>query len=163
MKKRWLEDLDLTIASITMLALFLLTIIGVVYRYVLNNPLVWLEEVQILLVVWTVFLGGSAAFRTGSHMSMEFVYEKFDARGRKILNIIITALTTVVLAFFGYNAIKLVMLYTSSNRMTAILRIPPVFMYGIVPIGCALMIFNDVRALVKGFKDDTEMKSEELS
>lgn len=163
MNKSWLEDLDLTIASLTMSILFILTIIGVVYRYVLNNPLVWLEEVQILLVVWTVFLGGSAAFRVGSHMSMEFVYEKFGVKGRKTLNIIITILTAVVLAFFGYNAIKLVMLYTSSNRMTAILRIPPVFMYGIVPVGCALMIYNDVRALLKGFKNDEDVTSEDLS
>ncbi len=160
MKKKWLEELDLTVASISMLVLFILTIIGVVYRYVLNNPLVWLEEVQILLVVWTVFLGGSAAFRTGSHMSMEFVYEKFSLKGQKVLNIIITLLTSVVLAFFGYNAIKLIMLYTSSNRMTNILRISPIFMYGIVPVASALMIYNDVRALLKGFKNDTNSESE---
>jgi TRAP-type C4-dicarboxylate transport system permease small subunit len=163
MKKTWLENLDLTIASLTMLMLFILTIIGVIFRYLLNNPLVWLEEVQILLVVWIVFLGGSAAFRAGSHMSMEFVYEKFGAKGQKTLNIIITALTTVVLAFFGYNSIKLVMLYTASNRMTSILRISPIFMYGIVPVGCALMIYNDVRALLKGFKDNADTPSEELS
>lgn len=163
MKKKWLEDLDLTAASIIMLVLFILTIIGVVFRYLLNNPLVWLEEVQILLVVWTVFLGGSAAFRTGSHMSMEFVYEKFDEKSRKILDIIITALTAVVLAFFGYNAIRLVMLYTSSNRMTSILRIPPVFMYGIVPVCCAFMIYNDVRALLKGFKNAADSISEDRS
>lgn len=156
MKNKWLEDLDLTISSITLALLFVLTCLGVVFRYVLNNPLVWLEELQIILVIWTVFLGASAAFRTKAHMSMEFVYEKLNAKGQHILNIFITVITVVVLAYFGYNAIRLIILYSKSSRMSSILRIHPVFMYGAVPVGCALMIYNDVVALVSGKKDQAD-------
>lgn len=159
MKKKWLEELDLTISSLTLTVLFILTIIGVIFRYLLNNPLVWLEEIQIILVVWTVFLGASAAFRLQAHMSMEFVHEKLSEKGQRILNIVITAITVVVLAYFGFNAIRLIILYAGSNRMSAILRIHPALMYGIVPVGCALMIYHDLVALISGAKK--HQKSEE--
>ncbi|MFM7570957.1 MAG: TRAP transporter small permease, partial [Betaproteobacteria bacterium] len=49
-----LEDL-LIMAMVAMIAIFLG--LGVVLRYVFNNPLTWAEEFVVTLFVWSVMLG----------------------------------------------------------------------------------------------------------
>ena len=60
-----LGNLDMVFAGVLMVGLIVLTFVGVIRRYFLRDPITWMEEVQMLLFLWVVFLGGSAAFRTG--------------------------------------------------------------------------------------------------
>jgi TRAP-type C4-dicarboxylate transport system permease small subunit len=45
-------------------------LIGVFYRYVLNDSLSWTEEVARFLLVYITFIGASLALKEGSHASM---------------------------------------------------------------------------------------------
>ena len=76
-----LGNLDMVFAGVLMVGLIVLTFVGVIRRYFLRDPITWMEEVQMLLFLWVVFLGGSAAFRTGSHIAIEIVV---DALPKKI-------------------------------------------------------------------------------
>ena len=40
-----------------------LVLTGVVFRYVLNNPLYWAEEAARLLLIWLSFAGAALAFQ----------------------------------------------------------------------------------------------------
>ena len=61
-----LGNLDIVVASIILAILIVLTFLGVVWRYIFNAPFTWLEEVQTSCMVWIVFAGAGAAFRSGS-------------------------------------------------------------------------------------------------
>jgi TRAP-type C4-dicarboxylate transport system permease small subunit len=146
--KKW-EDWDLNLASIAMVCLVCLTIIGVVFRYVLNNPITWLEEVQVILIVWSCFLGASAAFRKGKHMCMEFVYEKAGKKVQVFLDFFILGITVLALSVFGYQAIRMIMSYTVHHRVSSNLHIPSIANYCIIPLCCVTMIINDVLYYVR--------------
>lgn len=60
-------NLDIVVASIILAILIVLTFLGVVWRYIFNAPFTWLEEVQTSCMVWIVFAGAGAAFRSGNH------------------------------------------------------------------------------------------------
>jgi len=160
MRKEWWKELDLTISAIAMGILVFLTIIGVIFRYVVNCPLSWLEEVQLLLIVWSTFLGASAAFRSGQHMCMEFLYEKFGSKGRRVIDILITLVTVLCLALFCYFSIKLIISYTLHHRLTSMLHIPTAVVYGVIPVACVLMVINDIRYFLKGNHTSTESEVE---
>ncbi|MBM7022115.1 TRAP transporter small permease [Treponema sp. Marseille-Q4523] len=161
MRKIWAEW-DLNIAAIAMVCLVCLTIIGVVFRYILNNPITWLEELQVVLIVWACFLGASAAFRAGKHMCMEFIYEKVSQRFRLILDIFILAVTVFTLALFGYQSIRMILSYTMHNRVSSNLHIPSFANYCIIPICCITMIINDVRSYIEKYsKDRTEFTNKQ--
>lgn len=61
MKKQpgsWLErilNIDIVMAVICMSVLIIVTFLGSVMRYFFNSPFVWQEEVQIWMIIWTVF------------------------------------------------------------------------------------------------------------
>lgn len=64
-----LMNLDIVVASIILAILIVLTFLGVVWRYIFNAPFTWLEEVQTSCMVWVVFAGAGAAFRSGNHVA----------------------------------------------------------------------------------------------
>ena len=53
---------------------------GVVFRYVLNNPLDWTDELAEMLFLWLVSLGAVIALRRAEHMRMSFFTARLSAR-----------------------------------------------------------------------------------
>ena len=63
-------------------------IVQIFYRYVMNAPLLWTEEVTMIAFIWTVFW--AAAFMTPiqSHVSFDVVYDIVNPKTRRIFCII---------------------------------------------------------------------------
>ena len=61
--------------GISAVTLTLLTDVAVFFRFVLNNPIQWVEEVQMILVVWSVFFGGSIAIREQGHIAVDIFFD----------------------------------------------------------------------------------------
>ena len=81
-KSPWhvLGNLDLYFMVILLACLIVLTVGGVLKRYILRNPISWLEEIQALLFMWITFIGGSAAFRYASHVSIEILVDSLPKK-----------------------------------------------------------------------------------
>ena len=57
---------------------------GVVWRYGLNSPLVWVDELGGILFLWLVSLGAVIALRRGEHMSMTLGLSRMAPRARRV-------------------------------------------------------------------------------
>ncbi len=58
---------------------------GVIWRYVLDNPLVWTDELAEILFLWLVSLGAVIALRRAEHMRMTFVVGRLPTRAQNFL------------------------------------------------------------------------------
>lgn len=67
-------------AVLCFFGLFVLIILQVHYRYVLNNPLAWPEEIARNLFIWTVYLGLVKNFREDSHYRIDFLINRVGPR-----------------------------------------------------------------------------------
>lgn len=141
-----LKNLDLYIAMFCLAVLIVITFVGVFMRYFFSSPILWQEEMQMALIVWTVFLGGSVAFRTSSQVAMEIFIDALPPRPRRVAELCICMVVTVVLAFVGVKGAELVQQFANTSRVTNILHIPAQYIYFIIPVGCMLMIINNVAA-----------------
>jgi len=63
-----------------LLAISVVVVVSVYYRYVLNNSLIWSEEACRYMTVWLIFLGLSSAHRRGQHVSVGSVLNRLPAR-----------------------------------------------------------------------------------
>ena len=68
-------NLDLIIAATALIILTLITSVGVFKRYVMNDPILWQEEISAFCQVWMIYMGASVAFRTGSHVAIEMLVD----------------------------------------------------------------------------------------
>ena len=150
MKKMFIRllDLDYLIAGLSLVILVLVTFAGVIFRYFLNNPIIWEEEIQLMMITWTIYFGASAAFRSGGHIAIDMIVDLFPEKVQKIFDILIFAVTTGVIVFLMLNGAALVNQFIRTNRVTNILHIPSQYVYIAIPAGCALMIVSNTMYFV---------------
>ncbi len=124
-------------------------------RYVLNDSIVWAEELARYLFVWVSFLGGGLGVGTNIHVGVDSLVELMPRRPKLLVQItmelMIVAFTAVLIwvgaqfAAFGMKADAL------------LLPIPMGYVYLAVPVGGFVMLINvlvhlhrHVRALAGG-------------
>lgn len=142
--------IDYIIAGISLAALIVVTFVGVIFRYCLNNPLIWEEEIQLALITWAIYFGAAAAFRKGSHIAIDMIVDMFPKKLQKVMDVLIFAVTTYVLFFLMKNGIALVAQFIRTNRTTNILHIPSCYIYIAIPVGCVLMMISNTVYFVRG-------------
>ena len=158
-----LKNLDVIIASLALTVLIFITFFGVILRYFLGQPLIWQEEVQLMCLVWIVFLASGAAFRYGNHVMIEMVVDMLPAAAAKIVTIIDLFISLGILAFFGIQSTTLISSFLTSGRSTNILDIPYSMIYMAVPVGVVLMMINIVITNIeeiKAINSETDTKGE---
>ena len=166
MKKRTLDrilSIDLYIAIATLSALIIITFIGAIMRYAFNSPFAWQKEIQIGLIIWSVFFGGSAAFRMGNHIAIDIIVDRFPEKVKKLFEIVIYVIVIVVLAYLLFCSYKMVVQLSQGNRVTDILYIPKQYIYLCIPISCFLMIVNYTICVLRKIEEgNTKKKGNEV-
>ncbi len=76
----------------------------VVWRYVIDDPLEWSEEVMRYTMAWVMFIGSSAAIFRGEHMAAGLLDSLENPRLKTLLHYVILLAMLIfagILAFFG--------------------------------------------------------------
>lgn len=149
-------NLDVAVASVTLLLLIVLTLYGVIMRYIVGHPLTWLEEVQLACMVWIVFSAGGAAFRMGNHVAIEMVVEMFPEKAQKVMEVLISIIVVIVLGYLFYQSIGFISMFVKSGRSTSMLKIPYTLIYGIAPVSYVVMIISYFYARITGVKSEAK-------
>ena len=68
-------------------AMFLCVLLQVVFRYFLNSPLVWSDELARYLFVWCALLGWIIAARRRTHLSVGMLAGRLPPRGRAVMHL----------------------------------------------------------------------------
>ena len=80
----FLETLSMLIAKILVVAILVVLAAQVVFRFVLNQSLIWSEEVAAWCMVWVVYLGAAALMRRSEHVSIPFFVSLLPERLRRV-------------------------------------------------------------------------------
>lgn len=156
----WLKrvlNLDYILTATIFVVLVIITFLGVISRYFLGEPFTWLEELQLALFLALIYLGGGAAFRTGGHVAIDVLVDRFSLRAQRVTKWIVAAVVSLILGFFAWQGIGLVANLAAVDRTTNILDIPAPLIYSVVPVGMIWMIINYLVSEYFGTEDDEEV------
>ncbi|MEI4231712.1 TRAP transporter small permease [Roseovarius sp. D22-M7] len=128
----WIESVMLAVGVLLMAAN---TVANVVGRFVFQNSLFFSEELNRILIILITFAGISYAARQGRHIRMSAIYDALPPAGRKILMIIIAAITAVFMFGLCYYAIQYILVQADRGRVLPSLRIPVWITLVWVPVG----------------------------
>ena len=124
-------------AIVLLIAMFVITIFGVLNRYVLVHPVFWTAELTRYLMFYMVTLSCGLVFRENRHPNLLIVLEKMPPKIRKnwlfIIDILIF-LSYIVIIKEGFS-----MAVDALIMKTPALRIPFFYVYLALPIGGILM------------------------
>ncbi len=115
-------------------------LLGVLFRYVLEAPLPWSEELARYLMVWGASLGASVAFREGSHIAVTMLVDKLHGLSGKIIlkvsQIIVFSFMAIVTVEGFIFAVKV------STQESPAMEISMTWPYLSIPIGCLFIVFE---------------------
>lgn len=147
---RWLEvqvtALETQLLAGFVVAAFCLTFAQVVFRYVLDSPLVWSEELVLYLFVWIAMLGAAGSVRLRSHFSLTIFVARLPSNSATV----VAALADVSIGVFA------LVLLVQGAHMTAAgfseeatsLPVSMGWFYLALPAGAGLMLWHLVARAV---------------
>ena len=98
----FLHNLDAIICGTTLTLCVILVNVNVIFRYFLNSPIKWTDEVVTSLFVWTVFMGSAYAHRRHAHLGVDIVVNLVKGRSRQVIEFIVAVLEIAILLLLTY-------------------------------------------------------------
>ena len=142
----WSSRVEDAALAVLHAAIATLVCAAVVFRYVLNDPLTWTEEVIVTIFAWMLFIGFSSGFRERMHIRIDALLLVLPMRGRAALGVFAvtaTAVTLAGLAWFGTQQ-ALIMLDTETPMM----RMSAAWAVSALPVSAIFALVHIVRHAV---------------
>lgn len=122
----------------------------VVMRYVFKSPFIWAEEFSRYLLIWISCLGAAYALKTGMHIAVKFVYEKFNQTTKLIASLFVHLLMIsffIICVIWGFN-----LALAQWDQISPGLQIQMTWAYLSVPVGFVIMTLFSFELLVEDIK-----------
>jgi TRAP-type C4-dicarboxylate transport system permease small subunit len=132
----------------------------VFWRYVLNDSLIWPEEVSRYAFIWASCLGMSVGVRRGDLIAIDVLWVDRPKRVRLFVSIVARLLTIPLLVVFAWEG--LILMDVVAGQRAAATNVPVAWVYLALPMSSVLALLSmletlarDIRALSR-FADGPE-------
>ncbi len=145
---RGLGRFEWVVSALFLLVIVLSTGLGVFFRYAINNPLIWANDLGIVSLTWMTFFGGSALFKERGHIAVQALEQVLPVRVSTALAVFLTVLMGIGMAIIGWQMITLLPL--QQTKIIEALEVPR-SAYGLPLAWAASSIaLSSVRQLLDG-------------
>jgi TRAP-type transport system small permease protein len=138
------------IVSAMILVFTVVILVSIFFRYVLNNSLVWSEQVCRYLYVWMVMLGMPVVYRAKGNVAFDLLYNRFSPRIKRLFHVITDLLIACFSGFLALQGFKYTIL-KGSTIITGI-NLPQGYLYISQTIGGVIMILFVIEHIISEMK-----------
>jgi TRAP-type C4-dicarboxylate transport system permease small subunit len=85
------------ISALLVAAVLAAVLVGVARRYLFGAPLVWIDELTIVLFIWCIFWTAAFAVPLRDHVAFDLAYNALPERARRALNALCCVVVGVAL------------------------------------------------------------------
>jgi len=112
--------------------------LAIVFRYGIDQPLIWTEEAQRYLMVWVAFLGSASCVASGDHMAIDLLSGFLPAWAQRVRRVGLLALTAAYSGVLAWKGIPLAL--QNHDQIAPATGIPMTYPYLAVGVGGLLML-----------------------
>lgn len=128
-------------------AMVLASATQILFRFALNLPLGWTEELSKYMFVWSTMLACAVYTRARQHSAVDILRHYLPGRPRRALQFLSDVLCIVFYCIFIFGGCVLTVI--TMNRLTPALQIPMGLMYLSVPVSGVFMIMMTVDNMLR--------------
>lgn len=121
-------------------AICVIVFLGVVARFVFNQPLQWADEIALALFVWLMMVGAAAGWRSHDIFGIDVLVDRLPLRQRTRVwwfNYSVVALVCLLGIWWGVE-----LALNGFTEFTLNLHLPRFFISLAFPVGMALMLWH---------------------
>jgi C4-dicarboxylate transporter, DctQ subunit len=153
---RWLRRRAENVLVALLSTMFAGFIIQIFYRYFLNNPVGWTEEVIITMWLWTVLWGAAFILTEAEEIRFDIIYSNIPESARRVFTVI-TGIIVIILYGISLPASYSYVSFMKVER-SAYLHVPINLMYSvyiIFSVACIVRYCWLVYFAIRGGKSPT--------
>jgi C4-dicarboxylate transporter, DctQ subunit len=143
---------------ITVIVALVSLFFNVILRYGFNYSLAWSEELVREVIIYTTFIGCSAAVKTRSLIKIDASVQIFPK-----LKIPLTFFSNIVVGIFSvmmiYYGWQIAVLQARTFQKTIIMQIPLVYLYAVLPLMGSMMLIRVIQVL---YQDVQELRAQKV-
>ena len=142
----WVDKVLRVVVSIVIAVFTIVILVSIFFRYVLNNSLVWAEQVCRYLYVWMVMLAMPIVYRAKANVAFDLLYNRLTPQLKRLFHLLSDLLIGCFAGFLALQGLR----YTILKGATIItgINIPQGWMYVSQPIGGLVTILFVVEHIV---------------
>ena len=125
----WLHARAENLLAAMLATMFIVFIVQIVFRYLLNFPIGWTHEISVILWLWLVLFGSAFVTRETEEIRFDIIYGAAGPKARRIMGLI-TAFALVILYTLSLPAMVDYVSFMKVER-TAYLKLPFNWVYAI--------------------------------
>lgn len=121
-------------------------ILSIIFRYILNDSLIWADELLVWSLVWIVMLGSVGVMAQWRHVYVPVVVLALPMRWRVptlILSKIVTMIFIALLVYYGFQVF-----FSRFHSIATGLQLSTRWEKLAIPVGCALMLWVGILQII---------------
>ena len=122
---------------------------GVVFRYFLNAPLFWSDELAMFCLAWLTFIGGSMCIKIKASPSITMLVDSVKPFARRVISIVSTLVLLVFVIYILYLSIVWITGPNIQSQISTSLKWPKFYFYLSIPVSFAFMFIHTLDLLIK--------------
>lgn len=123
----------LVVATLVMVISILLQVF---FRYAMNAPLYWSEEVARYAFVWLVFIGAAIASKRGAHIGVDYLVMHLPKLPRNVLAVFVDLLVLFFITCVIYMSVDVIKI--NMTQLSPAMRIPMGYIFMAIPTGLGI-------------------------
>lgn len=127
-------------------AMVVITGAQIVFR-IFFTSLAWSEEATRYLLIWSTLLGAGCVYKHAGHISISILQDSLPAKAKDVLQILIHGLCSMLFILIVWYGIQY--FGRQGKQLSPALRLPMRYVYTCIPIGCSIMAFHALDAIVQ--------------
>ena len=143
-----------TLACLLVLVIMTAIVVQIVYRFALHDPIAWVLDITIFLLVFVFFLAVAPALQSGAHIEVDMFDSMIAKRHRKSVRLIGKILTVIFAAIFlWYVAAFYYDIVEVDEISFTMLIVQLKYLYWIGPLGALQFLLTAVVLLIRFWLD----------
>lgn len=130
-----ISKVEAVILALGVMLMAVNTCVNVIARFAFGQGFFVSGEINRILIIMITFAGIGYAARHGRHIRMSAIYDALPIAGRKVLMIIITFVTSIVMIFLCYYSVLYIVDLSEKGRVLPALGFQIWITYIWVPVG----------------------------
>lgn len=135
-----INRLTTVLCGLLLTTLIVVSVLQVVYRYVLMQPAIWTEEAARHLLVWLTFLAAGIAMREGMHPRVTVLESRLPGVAKRYVRWAVVLLIASFLLVFTVVTWRVAVLYGGYTSLGT--GLPQSVARMALPIGAVMMLVN---------------------
>jgi TRAP-type C4-dicarboxylate transport system permease small subunit len=143
--RRAVATVENVLIGVLLVAIVLVILAQVVFRYVLSAPLSWSTEVATGLLVYVAFIGFAIGVRDNAHVALNLFERRLGDRGRRVVRTVELVFLGGVLLALGVGAVEYM---AEQSDVTTPAGLPLWTILLAIPIGSGLGVLHALAEII---------------